>query len=494
MGYKCRIAGVVLLLLASIAALVAVAVIQDAWSTKEYSLEYGIVVDAGSSRSTVYVYEWPGEKMNETGIVSELMSCKVSGVPISKMKVNQKDDDETWEGFKECMENVTTAIPAHKHKSTILFLGATAGMRLLHEEDALKSNEVLQSLTEYLRSLPFNFQNASIISGQEEGLYGWITVNYLRENLIKKNLLNSYIRPAGAKTVGSMDLGGASTQIAFAVQSELKGADYMPVQLYGYTYNVYTHSFLCYGKNEADKRILDKLVKQSPDPSYILNPCYPGDYNASLKASSIYDTECTTKPINYNPDQEFLFVGAPDSDRCREEVRSLFDFENCSSAQCSFNDVEQPPVTGGFMAYAGFFYIARALGLDGTSQLDQFNNSVRTFCHTPWTELRSQKKWIWEKYLRTYCFASHYVITLLADGYKFDKETWPNIGFESKVKETSIGWSLGYMLSMSNMIPSEVRRIPPMTDPLFAGLVFLFSALTIVAAVVVFIILIRTCY
>lgn len=39
MGYKCRIAGVMLLLLASIAALVAVAVIQDTWASKEYSLE-----------------------------------------------------------------------------------------------------------------------------------------------------------------------------------------------------------------------------------------------------------------------------------------------------------------------------------------------------------------------------------------------------------------------------------------------------------------------
>lgn len=39
MGYKCRIAGVMVLLLASIAALVAVAVIQDAWASREYTME-----------------------------------------------------------------------------------------------------------------------------------------------------------------------------------------------------------------------------------------------------------------------------------------------------------------------------------------------------------------------------------------------------------------------------------------------------------------------
>lgn len=60
-----------------------------------------------------------------------------------------------------------------------------------------------------------------------------------------------------------MDLGGASTQIAFAVQDDedSEGPDFLRVKLYGYPYNVYTHSFLCYGKNEAGKRILDKIVK-----------------------------------------------------------------------------------------------------------------------------------------------------------------------------------------------------------------------------------------
>lgn len=63
-----------------------------------------------------------------------------------------------------------------------------------------------------------------------------------------------------------------------------------------------------------------------------------------------------------------------------------------------------------------------------------------------------------------------------------------------QVKGTSIGWSLGYMLSSSNMIPSEMKTVLPLTDPLFAGLVFLFSALAIVLTVVVFVVIIRACY
>uniref|UniRef100_UPI0037E8D635 ectonucleoside triphosphate diphosphohydrolase 3 n=1 Tax=Semicossyphus pulcher TaxID=241346 RepID=UPI0037E8D635 len=494
MGYKCRIAAVVLLLLGSIAALVAVAVIQDTWGTKEYTFEYGIVIDSGSSRSNVYLYEWPGEKENETGVVMEKANCRVAGDGISEMKVDLEKDAKSWEAFNNCMADIMKVIPAEKHKTTPLFLGATAGMRLLHEKDEQRSNEILESLREYLSSTPFDFRNASILTGQEEGLYGWVTVNYLMGNFLEKNLWNTYIRPEGAQTVGSMDLGGASTQIAFSVQDDLQGPDYMHVKLYGYPYNVYTHSFLCYGKNEAEKRVLDKVVQTSSDPSFIINPCYPEGFNITLKASSIYDTECTKMPKNYNPDQEFFMVGVADSDKCGSIVKSLFDFKTCPSKQCSFDGVEQPPVTGDFMAYAGFFYTYRALLVNGTSDFDEFEASVRKFCHSNWTVLRKEKNWISDKYLRTYCYAAHYVFTLLADGYKFDKETWKNIIFQKQVKDTSIGWSLGYMLSMSNMIPSEVKIIPPMTNPVFAGLIFLFSALTIVTFVFIFIILVRTCY
>lgn len=125
-----------------------------------FPLQYGIVIDSGSSRSNVYVYEWPGEKENETGVVTETLNCRVAGesLPkfwmrpksaageartlehftilstgdgISEMKVDPEKDKKSWEAFQVCMDKAMKAIPAEKHKSTPLFLGATAGMRLL---------------------------------------------------------------------------------------------------------------------------------------------------------------------------------------------------------------------------------------------------------------------------------------------------------------------------------------------------------------------------
>lgn len=48
-----------------------------------------------------------------------------------------------------------------------------------------KSDEILKEVEEKLKSYPFRFKGATILSGQEEGAYGWVTVNYLLENFIK---------------------------------------------------------------------------------------------------------------------------------------------------------------------------------------------------------------------------------------------------------------------------------------------------------------------
>lgn len=95
------------------------------------------------------------------------------------------------------------------------------------------------------------------------------------------------------------------------------------------------------------------MLQESPDPAYILNPCYPEGFNITMKASSIYNTECTKAPANHDPDRDLFMVGAPDSDKCGSVVKSIFDFQTCASAQCSFNGVEQPPVSGGFMVMHG---------------------------------------------------------------------------------------------------------------------------------------------
>ena len=78
-----------------------------------------------------------------------------------------------------------------------------------------------------------------------------------------------WVHPSGKETTGALDLGGASTQISFAAEEKvgLNTSDIMKVTLYGYEYTLYTHSFQCYGRNEAEKRFLATLL-QVPEPRH----------------------------------------------------------------------------------------------------------------------------------------------------------------------------------------------------------------------------------
>lgn len=78
----------------------------------------------------------------------------------------------------------------------------------------------------------------------------------------QKNIWSTWVRPDGAETTGALDLGGASTQISFIPgKSEQNPNSTLEVTLYGYRYNVYTHSFQCYGRDESEKRLLASLAQ-----------------------------------------------------------------------------------------------------------------------------------------------------------------------------------------------------------------------------------------
>lgn len=51
--------------------------------------------------------------------------------------------------------------------------------------DPPSSDAVLSAVMATLKSYPFDFRGAKILSGEEEGVFGWITANYLLENFIK---------------------------------------------------------------------------------------------------------------------------------------------------------------------------------------------------------------------------------------------------------------------------------------------------------------------
>ena len=62
--------------------------------------------------------------------------------------------------------------------------------------------------------------------------------------------------------MGALDFGGASTQITFETPDDVEDtANEVKLRLYGEDYHIYTHSFLCYGRDQVLRKLLAYLVK-----------------------------------------------------------------------------------------------------------------------------------------------------------------------------------------------------------------------------------------
>lgn len=52
-------------------------------------------------------------------------------------------------------------------------------------QNKTQSDQILNEVSKTMQSYPFDFRGARIITGMEEGAFGWITINYLLEGFIK---------------------------------------------------------------------------------------------------------------------------------------------------------------------------------------------------------------------------------------------------------------------------------------------------------------------
>ncbi|XP_032117599.1 ectonucleoside triphosphate diphosphohydrolase 8 isoform X6 [Sapajus apella] len=347
-------------------------------------LKFGIVFDAGSSHTSLFLYQWPADKENGTGVVSQALACQVEGPGISSYA---SDPAQAGESLQGCLEEALVLIPEAQRRKTPTFLGATAGMRLLRQKNSSQARDIFAAVTQVLGRSPVDFWGAELLAGQDEGAFGWITVNYGLGMLVKYSFTGEWIRPPEETLVGALDMGGASTQITFVpggpILDKSTQADF---RLYGSDYSVYTHSYLCFGRDQMLSRLLIGLVQGQED--------------------------------------------------------------------CAFDGVYQPPVRGQFYAFSNFYYTFHFLNLTSGQPLSTANATIWEFCQRSWKLVEAsypgQDRW-----LRDYCASGLYILTLLRDGYGFSEETWPTIQFRKQADGIDIGWTLGYMLNLTRMIPAE---------------------------------------
>ncbi|MCZ6507888.1 MAG: hypothetical protein O7A04_07575, partial [Acidobacteria bacterium] len=287
--------------------------------------------------------------------------------------------------------------------TTPIYLKATAGMRLVPEPEG---GRIMAEVRRYLAASPFDLESAEIISGQQEALFGWITVNYML------GLLGD---GGPFPTVGALDLGGASTQITF-LPLDYPEESAARVVLGGTEYRVYSHSYLGLGQDQALQAV------GSPT-------CYPKGYPIPSGTAGVADGS----------------RGLGDYQACRQAIRDTLSAD-CTASDCSLMGVYQPPLYGDFFAFSGYGYAASFFGLGQDLSLAALEASGQTYCAEDWEQiLRQRPDERGRKYLPAYCFKAAYIVTLLTDGFGFPLTT-RRIVTPGRVQGSEVSWVLGSLV------------------------------------------------
>uniref|UniRef100_A0A8C8S651 Ectonucleoside triphosphate diphosphohydrolase 2 n=1 Tax=Pelusios castaneus TaxID=367368 RepID=A0A8C8S651_9SAUR len=382
--------------------------------TQEITLgigKYGIVLDADPSRTVLFIYQWSARKENNTGVISEHTSCAVQGPGISRYSGSPL---EAGNSLKPCLSQAMTEIPMGQHDQTPIYLGATA---IMNHTSPNVSDTLLAAVSSTLKSFPFDFKGVEILPRQKEGVFGWVTVNYLLENFIKYDWTERWSW-SRKRTVGVMVIREASTQITFKIKERsIDPENEVTLQLYGQAHRIYTNHFHCYGTNQLLKRLLLKAIQVSA--SNVYNPCWPLSYSCEVPFGFLHAGPCAASSVpKKSPASKDVFhiIGSSNSSACRKLMRSLLNSSSfCSFPQCSPNGVFQPNITR--------FQVSSLFQMKPDSLADL-------------------------------CFVSTFIYHLSTRGYLFDLDSSDQVTFQ-KVGDTSSGWALGYMLNLTNTIPED---------------------------------------
>ncbi len=435
------------------------------------SFDYGVVYDAGSVHTTVAVYEWPSAKLNGTGVVREAMSCEIPVAKGISSFSTQPADVKQYILDGTCLPKVLSTVPEEKRAKTPVFLGGTAGMRVLNATDAVTASYIIGNLSEALASTPFNHSEptADIVSGSTEGLLGWVTSNYLSNVFGTDGSREKLCSPLGA-----LDWGGASSQITFEVVDSVraKQSALHDLTLYGKKYKVFTMSHLCYGQAEALRRYFVELVYEHfADgilPTVMRAPCQPkglaGSY--TVKAKDLFYSPCTKyKDERFQAAVEKMslnttirFVGQSDLAACNREVEKSFHLDACRSKYANSEycfdpmDIPRPVPHTKFLAFSTYWYLLDALKLNGANEstdADGFNRYMSKFCSFPVTQTLFLKR-LGSDVQHNTCFKGLFMHKLLTEGYRFDR--WDDISFVKRVSHAEVGWALGFMINRTNTL------------------------------------------
>ncbi|KAF9171378.1 Golgi apyrase [Mortierella sp. AD011] len=502
--------------------------------------QFGIVIDAGSSGSRIHIYSWINRQhLNNTapahefvGVLPTIEPGVESGSPNSSdwtLKTEpgiadfKERPEDVGEHLEPLLDHAQRVIPESEIPNTPIYLLATAGLRLVQDDIR---EQILANSCKYVKE---NYQfmigdcekHIKNITGEEEGIYGWVAINYLMGGfdnggvkMIDSELPGSEqhntddsepvppLDPHDASknnaashrhTLGFLDMGGASTQIAFEPSpkaSEDHANDLTNVILntldgQKLEYHVFVTTFLGYGSNQARRRyVKDYLLSNNKD---LLETQKPG------VQISIMDP-CLPKHLQLNETHTLPHVpltGSGSFAECLKRVEVLLNKDKeCSDVPCLFNGVHTPPIDFNINTFIGvseYWYSSHdILGLGGAYDYAEFEKKSAEFCNSEWSDILSRPEYHGqsEDRLEMQCFKSAWLSNVLHGGFGLPRygekgaigseeqsnevlekaeesiknKNWrPPFQSINAIKDIQVTWTLGAMLLISSgsMGPSD---------------------------------------
>nr|XP_006812996.1 PREDICTED: ectonucleoside triphosphate diphosphohydrolase 4-like [Saccoglossus kowalevskii] len=451
----------------------------EATDITDPNLFFGIVIDAGSSGTRVFVYFWPRHTGNSNELLQiQQMRDKDRSPVVKKIKPGlstlAENPSEANVYLRPLLQYAADHIPRMKHQETPLYVLATAGMRMLPES---QQNAILDDIR---KDVPkeFNFlfaeTHTEVITGKEEGVYAWIGINFVlgRFDHTDDDVPIMAVDVPGAtnktpmlrkRTVGVLDMGGGSAQIAYEVPSTEELAKSLLAEFNlgcdthetEHVYRVYVTTFLGYGANVARERYEKNIVNNTKHGNIvggtaekpILDPCLPQEM---------------PDEITDDNGKVYYLKGTGNFAKCRQAVQAQLDLSvPCQKEPCSINGVYQPTMdflNSEFYGFSEFWYsMEDVLRMGGPYNYYTFTKAAQHFCASKWSLLEEHhKKGLYlkadEHRFKYQCFKSVWMVAILHDGFKFP-ENYHNLRTASLIHDKEVQWTLGAILFRTRFLP-----------------------------------------
>ncbi|XP_030638138.1 ectonucleoside triphosphate diphosphohydrolase 4 isoform X2 [Chanos chanos] len=454
----------------------------DTTDTSNPNLNYGLVVDCGSSGSRVFVYCWPRHNGNPHDLLDIRQMRDQHRKPVvMKIKPGISEYADTPEKASDYISPLLSFaaehIPKSKHQETPLYVLCTAGMRVLPESQQEAILEDLRTDIPVQYNFLFSDSHVEVISGKQEGVYAWIGINFVlgkfnhvddeRDATVEVQVPggDQQVGLVRKRTAGVLDMGGVSTQIAYEVPKTEEVAKNLLAEFNlgcdahrtEHIYRVYVSTFLGFGGNAARQRYEENLVTNTltqnrllgqhrgeTSESPVLDPCLPADLQDEVGP----------------PGQRLHLRGTGDFDRCRLLLQPFLDRTN--ETNTSLSGVYQPPIdyhNSQFYGFSEFYYCTEdVLRMGGDYNATKYANAAKSYCATQWTTLKERfDRGLYASHadlhrLKYQCFKSAWMYEVFHSGFSFPVG-YENLKTALLVYDKEVQWTLGAILYRTRFLP-----------------------------------------